>query len=55
VTNFGFSFDSAKLARSKNVAWIWERRGDADCAGLAIQLPVYKNYVALLRVDFAIR
>ena len=55
VANLGLCLHSAELARTKNVARIWKGRSDANRTGLRIQLPIYKDHVTFLRIDFAIR
>ena len=55
VKNLGLGLHPAKLPGTKNVSRIRERSSDANRAGLRIQLPIDKNDVPFLRIDFAIR
>ena len=54
VENLGRCLHSAELPGTKNVSRIWEGRSDPNRTGLRIQLPIYKNHVPFLWIDFPI-
>ena len=54
VENFGRGLHSAELPGTKNVSWIRKGRSDPNRAGLRIQLPIHKNHVPFLWIDFPI-
>src|ERR1035441_2216709 len=55
VHNLLLRSNPAKLSGAKYVAGIWERSGDANRAGLRIQLAIDKGNVPLVGIDFTIR